>query len=157
MPLEDRFPLPFRQSALAVLDNLQHHTNWPRALPTLSEQIGNNTNDFYFYTCEGIGLLAVADGTVAEIYLAPEDRRAPDHKANVVLNVGGVAVHYAHILPTVKAGERVQRGQVVGVQDPDYHPNMREALKHMHLTFYRTEGGVLVPHPITITDQAAGW
>lgn len=81
------------------------------------------------YLAYGEPLLAVADGTVVTVVsnmpdVAPEappvGLSIPEMAGNLVsIDIGGgVFAHYAHLVPdspTVKVGDRVTRGQVIGV------------------------------------------
>jgi len=104
---------------------------------------GSKNDDYLAY---GAPLLAVADGTVVSVQSDVPDS-TPQHVPtdlaieqlggnHVILDIGGGNhVYYAHMVPgsaTVKVGDTVQRGQVIGKLGNS--GNSSEAHLHLHVT-----------------------
>lgn len=104
---------------------------------------GTKNDDYLAY---GAPLLAVADGTVVSVQSDVPDS-TPQHVPtdlaieqlggnHVILDIGGGNhVYYAHMVPgsaTVKVGDTVQRGQVIGKLGNS--GNSSEAHLHLHVT-----------------------
>lgn len=104
---------------------------------------GSRDEDYLAY---GAPLLAVADGTVASV-LSDAPDSTPQHAPtdlsfeqlggnHVILDIGGGNfVYYAHMIPgsaTVKVGDKVERGQVIGKLGNS--GNSSEAHLHLHVT-----------------------
>jgi len=104
---------------------------------------GTKNDDYLAY---GAPLLAVADGTVVSIQSDVPDS-TPQHVPtdlaieqlggnHVILDIGGGSyVYYAHMVPgsaTVKVGDTVKRGQVIGKLGNS--GNSSEAHLHLHVT-----------------------
>lgn len=104
---------------------------------------GTENTDYLAY---GVPLLAVADGTVASVLSDVRDS-TPQHAPTdltfeqlggsyVILDIGGGNfVYYAHMVPgsaTVKVGDNVARGQVIGKLGNS--GNSTEAHLHLHVT-----------------------
>ena len=104
---------------------------------------GSRNEDYLAY---GVPLLAVADGTVVSVLsdvpdstpqIAPTDLSFEQLGGNyVIIDIGdGNFVYYAHMIPgsaTVKVGDTVTRGQVIGKLGNS--GNSSEAHLHLHVT-----------------------
>ena len=100
--------------------------NWPVSNPLVTTEFGDRSPFQVSHT--GIDLAtslyapvrAAADGIVIDSGLAVAGKPAQSYGMRVsVAHKGGLATLYAHLddeknKPTVKAGDRVERGQVIG-------------------------------------------
>jgi murein DD-endopeptidase MepM/ murein hydrolase activator NlpD len=100
--------------------------NWPVSNPLVTTEFGDRSPFQVSHT--GIDLAtslyapvrAAADGIVIDSGLAVSGKPAQSYGMRVsVAHKGGLATLYAHLddekkAPTVKAGDRVERGQVIG-------------------------------------------
>jgi hypothetical protein len=103
--------------------------DWMR-LDDAGRMVHGDASDVHNYTCYGVDVLAVADGTVVETLNDLDDQKPgtlPDPKTitlqnvdgnHIVMNLGdGVFAFYAHLQKgtvRVAVGDRVKRGQVLG-------------------------------------------